>query len=960
MFKRKEDEKMKEHKKILSLVLSALMIVSLIPSSVFAAEQGTEPAHFTEVVLNAENFPDPKFRQSITTQFGVEEGGTLNYEAAVNKQHGEYTIEFETDDFTGFNYIADIINANREEPNINLVAAKGRPFPFELIKDAKLGVVELKGSGEKKQILNYSSVYSLNHMEVLFLYYGNEEENMSFDPNKFSAECKSEIFRFKFSSAERKAAEKPFILDIKEIKDFTKLKYITINAYQFDLKDGIKISNNPKLQDITVNAATDKIIINNCPKLYNIYLCGTYLTDVENYYHSVEDIKNNPDNKFARYMPLEKIDISGCTPKRMDIYASFSRLKEVKTAENQIFCLTLYEGGASIARDDYPWLTTLWVFRKRFCEPHYEAPLKRDNKGNLYFDMNDIVGKEYLEYVDFSSSINETNGFKWDATTGHFTIGDSINGIKGLNYIYISPNSKIEHADAPLVVFLEYINQKPEVILNKEIKDNTITINKGEAFDATKYAKVRDIEDTKEPRVIDKTEVTGNVNSDVIGDYTVTYVAKDSKNLESEPVTLKVKVQEDPAVAALNKAKTDAKADLTKGITDYDAFKEVEEVKAAVVAGNKAIDDAATVEDVAKVAKAEKAKITEAVKTAKAEAEAKELAEAKAAKTAELDKVTLGVDEDLYTAESLEAAKAKLTELKAAAKEEVEKAKTIDAVNAVIVNVDQAKKDLITKEAAANAKVKEAEEKAKAARATATEKRNSADEALAEVKEAKDNAKNNEAMKAALELEKVALDKHIDALNAEVKAAEAEAEAAQVKATEFGTKENIAAAEASKETAEKAKANADKAVKEAENRQAEIAKEVKTLSDAIAVDEKIAAIGEVTLKNEQAVKDARTAYDALTEEAAKEVTQLDTLVAAEKKLAKLQEDAKKPETKPEVKPENKGNGKIAGSATVNKNGAPKTGDSENIFLWTLLMLAAVVAISKTKKEVKCNEEKSNR
>ena len=53
-------------------------------------------------------------------------------------------------------------------------------------------------------------------------------------------------------------------------------------------------------------------------------------------------------------------------------------------------------------------------------------------------------------------------------------------------------------------------------------------------------------------------------------------------------------------------------------------------------------------------------------------------------------------------------------------------------------------------------------------------------------------------------------------------------------------------------------------------------------------ESKISAIGDVTLDSKDAIKDARTAYDALTDDQKKQVTNYDVLEAAEKKLSDLQ------------------------------------------------------------------------
>lgn len=57
------------------------------------------------------------------------------------------------------------------------------------------------------------------------------------------------------------------------------------------------------------------------------------------------------------------------------------------------------------------------------------------------------------------------------------------------------------------------------------------------------------------------------------------------------------------------------------------------------------------------------------------------------------------------------------------------------------------------------------------------------------------------------------------------------------------------------------------------------------------VEQKIAAIGEVTLDSEEAIPGRRTAYDALRQERKEQVSNYDVLVAAEARLAELQDEA---------------------------------------------------------------------
>ncbi len=96
------------------------------------------------------------------------------------------------------------------------------------------------------------------------------------------------------------------------------------------------------------------------------------------------------------------------------------------------------------------------------------------------------------------------------------------------------------------------------------------------------------------------------------------------------------------------------------------------------------------------------------------------------------------------------------------------------------------------------------------------------------------------------------------------------------------------------------------------------------LKAADAVEKLIDAIGTVTLNSEEAIKAARGAYDALTEEQKAQVGNYQTLLDAEAKLAQLKKDAEKP-SQPEqpAKP----------SEDANK---PATGDA-GVALWLTVM-----------------------
>ena len=161
--------------------------------------------------------------------------------------------------------------------------------------------------------------------------------------------------------------------------------------------------------------------------------------------------------------------------------------------------------------------------------------------------------------------------------------------------------------------------------------------------------------------------------------------------------------------------------------------------------------------------------------------------------------------------------------------------------------------------------------------------------------------------------------------------------------------------EAAKAKAEKvnvlaeARSAYDKLVAEADAKAAEAAQ---------IVDEKIAAIGKVTINSEALIKEARAAYDALSNEAKAKVETLERLTRAEAELSELKEAAKpsvKPEAdkdtdKPIVKPE-AGNNNTAVESDKDAAKAPKTGDETNALPWIMAMLIATLSASAVRRKM---------
>lgn len=107
------------------------------------------------------------------------------------------------------------------------------------------------------------------------------------------------------------------------------------------------------------------------------------------------------------------------------------------------------------------------------------------------------------------------------------------------------------------------------------------------------------------------------------------------------------------------------------------------------------------------------------------------------------------------------------------------------------------------------------------------------------------------------------------------------------------------------------------------------AKEEAEAKQAKAVDEKIAVIGEVTLDSENAVTEARKAYDALSDGAKEKVTRYGDLTAAEKKLDELKKAKAKAEAEAKAKAEAERKAKLPGKVSLKV----KSGKRKAVLSW---------------------------
>ena len=105
--------------------------------------------------------------------------------------------------------------------------------------------------------------------------------------------------------------------------------------------------------------------------------------------------------------------------------------------------------------------------------------------------------------------------------------------------------------------------------------------------------------------------------------------------------------------------------------------------------------------------------------------------------------------------------------------------------------------------------------------------------------------------------------------------------------------------------------------------------EAEAKAAAEAVDGKIAAIGEVTLDSENAVTEARKAYDALSDGAKEKVTRYGDLTAAEKKLDELKKAKEKEEAEAKAKAEAERKAKLPGKVSLKV----KSGKRKAVLSW---------------------------
>ena len=720
---------MKKSKRKLLLIFAGVLIGLLIPAFAFADDSSpaTTFGPGDSVKVDEEHFPDNSFRAYMIYRFNLDENNpVLKYDDAV-KARGKknFDLEFEKPNYKGFEYLAAIINGRKDLSSLDITAPPGgQPFPFDLINGDvyKNCSTEINGAGEENKLPNITKLSSANQLKYLTLCIAVEDDNMKLDLSKFSNLKMLGLLRFtKTGVPTIGRPEKPIKLNLIFPEDKTNLDTIKIEAITFDLDGNLDLSGMTSLKDLEYSGIADRIKLNNCPKLRGIQLSGTYVEPRGNKgttYRppTYEEWLTDELNKYAGHCKIKEIDVSGCSSKKVTVTLSFTDLEKIipKDDKQLIGIVMNYFECGSFTTNDFATLRNFYYVRNDPNQNYYYTSLKRNEEGKLFIDMNDIVGEGKAKYAKFAP--NEKL-YKWDPKSGHlvftfpagkgFPKGGLIYHYNNTDYTYHKSYDDTERSN--FEVQLIYKNTKPTVMLSKDVKDKTITINQGETFDPTKYAQVSDVEDLAKPRKIGPDEViSNNVDTSKIGEYEVTYQANDDEKLKSDPVTVKVVVQEDPVAKELNKAKADKKAELENiNFTIEDESKYTEESVAAA----KAKFDELKREALAKVDKVtlkeELNDISINMDDAKALLETKEAADAellnkaKADKKTDLENISFNIeDESKYTEESVTAAKAKFDELKREALAKVDKVTSKEELNDISINMDDARALLVTKEAA--------------------------------------------------------------------------------------------------------------------------------------------------------------------------------------------------------------------------------------------------------------------
>lgn len=111
-----------------------------------------------------------------------------------------------------------------------------------------------------------------------------------------------------------------------------------------------------------------------------------------------------------------------------------------------------------------------------------------------------------------------------------------------------------------------------------------------------------------------------------------------------------------------------------------------------------------------------------------------------------------------------------------------------------------------------------------------------------------------------------------------------------------------------------------------------------------AVSDKIGAIGSVTLESENIIKEARSAYDALSVAAKGLVENYDVLMKAESSFAKLKSESNS-DNSSSANASSNDNGETNNTSNMNQSESPKTGDNAAIWLYLVLMLSSLCALT---------------
>lgn len=411
-------------KRIISICIIIMMLVTIIPNSVYADEG--EPNQVGEIDIDENNFPDRKFREEFVKQ--LDKDGNEKLSDTERIVSARYIIfNFETANTKG----VELLKLNKDTVGgitLFINAPAGTKFPFKVfdgIKNSGGSIAQITVAATDAGMLDLSEINQMTSkigelkikvnsktgsIDLSKIDKANIKDLTIEGSNEYCPEDKNKEVRL----PELKGiAQLPKVDSLKVYGPLLTIDYLNLEKSTF------------KKIDITGNLKN--INLKNSLNLENLKIGGE-IYSTQNGYHNV-----------LKYAEIETIDLKGLISlKEIDI--SHTKLNNLITDKGiSIRSATLYDNA----------LTHLEQWKDLNVNPYSNSggtmperlqnrqkallPLKKE-KGEYFFDMKEAVGEDKVEQI---SVISE--GHKMNYETGRIYIGDPSNlEDSPVQYLYIS------------------------------------------------------------------------------------------------------------------------------------------------------------------------------------------------------------------------------------------------------------------------------------------------------------------------------------------------------------------------------------------------------------------------------------------------------------------------------------------------------------------------------------------